>query len=61
MAKRIFLFTQISASSSQSKVKFLGFIIEDRKVKMDNVKVDGISKWPLSESWINICQTFWPS
>jgi len=31
-------------------VEFLGFIIKDGKVKMDNMKLDGIAKWPPPET-----------
>ena len=33
-----------------SKVEFLGFIIEEGHVKMDDAKVDGIAKWPPPET-----------
>ena len=33
-----------------SKVEFLGFVIEEGHVKMDDAKVDGIAKWPPPET-----------
>jgi hypothetical protein len=50
----------------KKEVKYLGVIIGGGKVKMDPIKVEGITEWPTlstvkeMQSFLGFCNFYWP-